>query len=101
MNYCDLSIEKVIENSEDYVLTLISKASILEENDIISYIAEMKNCEVEDITEQDCVEFLKRSPKVIQHFFKCHRFFVKKIEIISYNARIFLKRALKMQMSML
>lgn len=80
MNYCDLSIEKVIENSEDYVLTLISKASILEENDIISYIAEMKNCEVEDITEQDCVEFLKRSPKVIQHFFKCHRFFVKKIE---------------------
>ena len=35
MNYCDLSIEKVIENSEDYVLTLISKASILEENDII------------------------------------------------------------------
>ncbi len=27
--------------------------------------------------------------------------FSKKIEIISYNARIFLKRALKMQMSML
>ena len=26
---------------------------------------------------------------------------VKKLEIISYNARIFLKRALKMQMSML
>lgn len=27
--------------------------------------------------------------------------FSKKIEIISYNARIFLKRALKMEMSML
>ena len=27
--------------------------------------------------------------------------FSKKIEIISYNARIYLKRALKMQMSML
>lgn len=55
----------------------------------------------------------KRLLKKVQQFFSwnaerkivvLHREwvgFTKKIEIISYNARIFLKRALKMQMSML
>jgi len=80
MNYCDLSIAKDIVDNEESILSLIAKTWIQEEADEIWDLAEMKNCEVEDITEQDCIELLKRKPKAIQYFFKRHGFFVKKIE---------------------
>lgn len=80
MKYVNLSIAKDIVDGEDNILSLISKAWIQEEADEIWYLAEMKNCEVEDITEQDCIDFLKSKPKAIQNFFKRYGFFVEKIE---------------------
>ena len=79
MNYCDLSIAKDIVDNEDSILSLIVKIWIQEESDEIWDLAEIKNCEIEDITEQDCIDYLKRKPKAIQHFFKSSGFFVKNI----------------------
>lgn len=80
MNYVNLSIAKNIVDKEDSILSLIAKTWIQEEADEMWNLAEMKNCEVEDITEQDCIEFLKRKPKATQYFFKRYGFFVEKIE---------------------
>lgn len=80
MNYCNLSIAKDIVDNEDSILSLIAKTWIQEESREIYNLAEMKDCEIEDVTEQDCLAFLKRQPKAMQRFFKQHSFFVEKIE---------------------
>ena len=80
MNYCNLSIAKDIVDNEDSILSLIAKTWLQEESDEIWNLAEMKDCEIEDITEQDCIDYLKRQPKAIQYFFKRYSFFVEKIE---------------------
>lgn len=82
MNYCDLSIAKDIVDNEDSILSLIAKTWLQEESDEIWNLAEMKDCEIEDVTEQDCIDYLKRQPKAIQYFFKHYSFFVEKIEVL-------------------
>jgi len=80
MNYVNLSIAKNLVDNEDSILSLIAKTWIQEEADEIWELAEIKNCEIEDITEQDCIDFLKRKHKDMQYISKYYGFFVERIE---------------------
>lgn len=81
MNNCDLTIAKNIIDDEDFILVLIAKTWIKEEDGMLFHLAEMKNCETEEVTEQDCKDFIKKHPEAVKkHFFKDYKFFVDKIE---------------------
>lgn len=79
MYYCDLSIAKDLTDNEDAILVLIAKTWIENTSFELLNLAEIKNCEIEDITEQDCIDFLKKKPRAIQMFFKRYRFSVNSI----------------------
>lgn len=84
MRYINSSFFKDISNNEDIIIQLIAKEWIQGYDYNIDTIAEEKGCEIDEITEQDCVEYLKSKPKYYdrlkQKFWENRRCIIEKIE---------------------
>ena len=84
MRYINSSFFSDISNNEDIIIQLIAKEWIQGYDYNIDTIAEEKGCEIDEITEQDCIEYLKSKPKYYdrlkQKFWKNRRCFIEKIE---------------------
>lgn len=84
MRYIKSSFFKDIVNDEDIIIQVIAKEWI-QGNDYNLYtITEEKGCEIDEIAEQDCIEYLKSKPKYYdrlkQKFWKNRRLYIEKIE---------------------
>lgn len=84
MRYISSSFFRDISNNEDIIIQLIAKEWIQGYDYNINTIAEEKGCEIDEITEQDCIEYLKSKPKYYdrlkQKFWKNRRCIIEKIE---------------------
>ncbi len=84
MRYIMSSFFRNIANNEDISIQLIAKKWIQGYDYYIYILAEEKGCEIDEITEQDCIEYLKSQPKVYdslkKKFWKNCRCYIEKIE---------------------